>query len=155
MTLRTRTYFDSRPDARYFMVDVDGVAVSVRENLPTHGVTDGEVWIAVRIHDRCIERRFPSVSSARRELARFVRALLSTRADAPTIGAWIPILREEYVVACPVCKAAPAQPCFDEVDDDLIVPFVHVGRCTAHQQSLRGGGRRKEVSLRGETNEAG
>lgn len=64
--LRTTTYFDGRPDARFFMADIDGLIVSVRENLPTYAVTDGEVWIACRIHARCIERRWESTRIARR-----------------------------------------------------------------------------------------
>ena len=93
--MQTASYFDSRPDARFFMADVDGVVVSIRENLPTYGVTDGEVWAACRIHERLIERRFASVDHARRELARCVREWIGARADTPTIGVWVSLRRGE------------------------------------------------------------
>lgn len=163
---QTSSYFDSRPDSRFFMVDVDGVVVSVRQNLPTYAVTDGEVWIACRIHDRCVERRFATVEVARHDLSRFVRDLIGARADAPTIGAWIAIRRAEYAVACPSCGVEPARSCLDEAGAAMLArrgtaivvgapwqpdpheveldlsPLVHAGRITAHHRSLRGAGQR-------------
>lgn len=160
--MRTCSYFDGRPDARHFMADVDGVLVMIRQNLPTSGVTDGEVWVAFRVHDRLVERRFESVDRARREAARFVRDTRGTSADSPTIGAWVAIARAEHAIACPQCLADPGQPCRDddgepmlasrgsvlvvgvpyrpemhEVEVDL-APLVHAGRCTAHLRALHG-----------------
>ena len=176
--LRTTTYFDGRPDARFFMADIDGLIVSVRENLPTYAVTDGEVWIACRIHARCIERRWESTRIARRELGRFVRASLGSCVDTTTIGVWIPIEREEYAIGCPVCAAPRSQPCVDASAQSLpdrgawlsVIgapykpeahqvavtprPFIHAGRSTAHYQSLRGmPARRDDLRLCGDPHE--
>lgn len=165
--MRTNSYFDSRPDARHFMADVDGVLVMVRQNLATHAVTDGEVWIAFRVHDRLVERRFESVDKARRETARFVRDTRGgERADSPTIGAWIAIERAEHAARCPHCAAGPGQPCVDDRGDAMLAgkgsvlvvgapyrpemhevevatpPLVHAARCTAHYVSLYGPTRR-------------
>ena len=162
MTLQTRSFFDSRPDARHFVADVDGVVVSIRQNLPTYGVTDGEVWIAFRLHDRLVERRFGCVHHAKRDVARFVREMIVTRADSPTIGAWIAIRRAEYAVICPICTAAPTCPCVDEAGEQMLEgkctalavgapyrpemhavevnlpPLVHGGRATAFHHALHG-----------------
>jgi hypothetical protein len=162
MQLQTRSFFDSRPDARHFVADVDGVVVSIRQNLPTYGVTDGEVWIAFRLHDRLVERRFGSVDRAKHDAARFVRDAIGTRADSPTIGAWIAIRRAEYAIACPICAAAPTCPCVDEDGAQMLEgkgtalvvgaphrpemhevevnlpPLVHGGRATAFHHSLHG-----------------
>ena len=161
--MQTRSYFDGRPDARFFMMDVDGIVVAIRHNLSTYGVTDGEVWIAFRVHDRLIERRFETVDRARRAAARFVRDSLGRRSDAPpTIGAWIAIRRAEYAVACPNCHVEPRLPCVDEDAEPMIEregtalmvgapykpalhevdvtlsPLVHAGRCTALHHALHG-----------------
>lgn len=160
--MQTTSYFDSRPDARFFMVDVDGTVVSIRENLPTYGVTDGEVWAACRIRDRLHAQRFASLERARRDLSRCVRDWIGVRADTPTIGVWVPIRRQEYAVACPVCGGASGQPCLDEEGGAMLdgkgtvlvigapwqpdphevevqlSPLVHAGRITAHHRSLHG-----------------
>lgn len=160
--MQTASYFDSRPDSRFFMADVDGVVVSIRENLPTYGVTDGEVWVACRIHGRLLERRFASLERAHRDLSRYVRNWIGTRADTPTIGAWVPIRREEYAAACPVCEGATGKPCLDEEGSAMLdgrgvvrvigapyqpephdvevqlVPLIHCGRITAYHRSLHG-----------------
>jgi len=160
--MQTTSYFDDRPDARFYMADVDGVIVSIRENLPTYGVTDGEVWAACRIQERLLSQRFVSVERARSDLPRCVRYWIGARADMPTIGAWVPLRREEYAVGCPVCAATRGQACLDEEGAPLLerkgalhvvgapwqpdphvvevecAPLVHAGRITAHQRSLRG-----------------
>jgi hypothetical protein len=162
LSMQTTSYFDSRPDARFFMIDVDGIAVSIRENLPTYGITNGEVWAACRIHNRLFERRFASIDRARREIARCVRDWIGARADTPTIGVWVPIRRQEYAAACPVCGGVPGQPCLDEEGVAMLdrkgtvivvgapwqpdpheaevqlSPLVHAGRSTAHHRSLHG-----------------
>jgi hypothetical protein len=160
--MRTCSYFDGRPDARHFMADVDGVLVMIRQNLPTGGVTDGEVWVAFRVHDRLVERRFEGVDRARRATAHFVRDTRGTRADSPTIGAWIAIARAEHAIACPHCLADQGRPCCDDDGEPMLArrgsvlvvgapqrpemheaevdlpPLVHAGRCTAHHRALHG-----------------
>lgn len=162
LPMKTTSYFDSRPDARFFMIDVDGITVSIRQNLPTYGVTDGEVWAACRIRERLFEQRFASIESARRDLVRCVRAWIGARADTPTIGVWMPIRRQEYAVACPICGGSPGQPCLDEEGATMVdrtgtalvvgapwrpepheiearlAPLVHAGRITKHHRSLHG-----------------
>lgn len=153
--LTTTSYFDGRPDARYFVAVVGtDVVVSIRENLPTYGVTDGEVWAAWRVADQLFEHRFASIDAARRELGRIVRG-----EEWPMI--WMRVARAEYAVACPVCKAAFACPCVEE-DEPLLAskgharvvgapwhpephdvevnlpPLVHAGRITALHRSLYG-----------------
>lgn len=160
--MRTNSYFDGRPDARHFMADVDGVLVMIRQNLPTYGVTDGEVWIAFRVHDRLVERRFESLERARRDAARFVRDNLGQRSDAPTIGAWISLRRAEHAISCPHCATGPGQPCIDDHGSAMLEgkgtvlvvgapyrpemhevevtcsPLVHGGRVTAFHHALHG-----------------
>jgi len=155
--LATTSYFDDRPDARFFVTAVDGVVVSIRKNLPTYGVTDGEVWAAWRSHDQLVEHRFANTNDARRRLGQIVRG----RDDLPLIVAWTSIPRAEYAVACSICEAAFGQPCIGDgapllaskghativgapwqpaphdVEVDL-VPLVHAGRITRYFQSLHG-----------------
>lgn len=158
--LQTDKYSDGRPDALFFMADIDGVIVSIRENLPTYGVTDGEVWVAFMVNGARRERRFTDVEIARRELAGFVRDSVGRPHDTVAFGKWRLIRREEYAVACSICKAERGQPCVDE-DGPMIggkatvlvvgapwhpapeehevntPPLVHAGRCTDFFRSLR------------------
>ena len=157
--LVTKSYFDDRPDARFFVAHVDEVIVSIREYLPTYGVTDGEVWAAWRSDDHLVERRFVSVVDAQRHLGALVR---KEGEGLPTIVPWTAIPRQEYAVSCPVCKAVLGKPCLDDdeartpmlaskghariigapwqpephdVEVDL-APLVHAGRITQYHQSL-------------------
>jgi len=154
--LATTSYFDGRPDARHFVAHVDDVVVSIRENLPTYGVTDGEVWAAWRRDGRLFEQRFADGDDARRH---FGQVVLGT----PLIVPWNAIARAEYAVFCPVCEAALGQPCVDGGKPMLagkgivqvvsapyrpephdvevkLAPLVHAGRITRHHQALRGKG---------------
>lgn len=163
--LATTSYFDGRPDARFFAAVVGNfdVVVSIRENLRTYGVTDGEVWAAWRNDDRLFEHRFVNIDDARHHLAKVVRG-----ESWPVL--WVPIERAAYVVVCPICEAAFGQPCIEDgepllasrgrvmvvgapVQPDIgsaflggephdvevnLVPLVHAGRMTRHHQSLHG-----------------
>lgn len=159
MALQTTSYFDGRPDARYFVAVVGtDVVVSIRENLRTYGVTDGEVWAAWRSNDQLFEHRFTSVDTAHHELGRIVRG------EAwPMI--WMRVARAEYAVVCPVCEAALGCPCIEEgepllaskgharvigapyrpephVIEVTLKPLVHAGRITDHHRSLHGSRRK-------------
>lgn len=155
MPLATTSYFDGRPDARHYaaIVGVD-VVVSIRENLPTRGVTDGEVWAAWRHADQLFEHRFTDLRDARFHLGQIIRG-------EPWPLLWMQVARAAYAVACPVCEAAFACPCVDG-DEPLLAskgharlvgapwrpephdvevnlkPLVHAGRITRHHQSLHG-----------------
>jgi hypothetical protein len=157
--LVTKSYFDDRPDARFFVAHVGEVIVSIRENLPTYGVTDGEVWAAWRSDAHLVEHRFVSVVEARRHLGALV---CKEDEGLPTIVPWTAIPRKEYAVSCPVCKVALGGPCLD--DDEArtpmlaskgrarisgapwrpephdvavdLAPLVHAGRIAQYHQSL-------------------
>lgn len=154
--LATTSYFDGRPDARFFVAVVgdNDVVVSIRENLPTYGVTDGEVWAAWRRDDQLFEHRFTDIRDARFHLAQVVRG-------EPWPVLWAQIERAAYAVACPICEAAFACPCTSEgapllarKGSALIVgapsrpephtievalcPLIHAGRTTRHHLALHG-----------------
>jgi hypothetical protein len=153
--LATTSYFDGRPDARHIVAVVGtDVVVSIRENLRTYGVTDGEVWAVWRAADRLFEHRFENVDDARRLLGKIVRG-----EEWPMI--WMQIARAEYAVPCPVCEAAFACPCVDGGEPLLaskgraqvvgapwrpephdvevkLAPLVHAGRITQHHRALHG-----------------
>ncbi len=153
----TTSYFDSRPNARFFAAIVDDIVVSIRQNLPTYDVTNGEVWAAWRNDGRLFEHRFADVADARRQLGRIVRG----HNDLPLIVAWTSIPRAEYAVSCPICAAAFGQPCVEgrepllaskghariigapwrlELHDVEVnfLPGIHVERARCHHQLLHG-----------------
>jgi len=134
-------FFDGRADSDFFLIDVDGTAVLVKVDRPTHGVTDGGVRYACRIADRLFEGRAKDVAAARRLIPLNVRAWRATmglRADVPTIGAWTRLGHLEEAVPCESCGARPGEPCRDETGAP---GHAHVARIVAHDLALRGRGK--------------
>lgn len=171
--MKTTSYFDDRPDSRFYAANIDGVVVSIRENLPTCGVTDGEVWAACWIQGQLLERRFQTTRGAQLGIPRLVRSFLG-QPDVPSIGAWVALARKEYAVACPVCRASFGQPCIDgdraqalatrqvsvlvsgapwcpEVHelDVTLPPLIHMGRRSQHYRSLHGHAPARRVASEG------
>jgi hypothetical protein len=133
--MQTTSYFDTRPDARFFMAYIDGVMVSIRENRRTAHITDGEIWTAFAVSKHLVEYRFDTLLAARRELASVVRRYIDAampeggqrRAAENVVPIWVPIAREEYAVPCPVCGAREAQPCSGRAMKPSKGPVIVVG----------------------------